>query len=51
MSFATLHTLFDYNAASAVTVNDFPAPELCPAFAQDIALPHWSMREPCANRL
>jgi hypothetical protein len=41
VSFATL---FDY-AASAVTVNDFPAPELCPAFAQDIALPHWSMRE------
>jgi len=37
-------TLFDY-AASAVTVNDFPAPKLCLPFAKDIAIPHWSMRE------
>ena len=37
-------TLFDYSA-SAVTVNDFPAPELCSPFAEDIAIPHWSMRE------
>ena len=37
-------SLFDY-AASSITVNDFPAAELCPALAEDLALPEWGTRE------
>jgi hypothetical protein len=44
VSGVAFQSLFDY-AASSVTVNDFPAAELCLPLAEDLALPEWGTRE------
>jgi len=47
LSSVVYQSVLDY-IASSVTVNDFPVAELCPAFARELGLPEWVMRETTA---